>query len=69
MVGHRDHRRHGCLVATTYTDGEVVGTITWTAGPNTTTADVVVSGDIEPPTEWWRLTHPGQLGGQASAGE
>ncbi|GAA2579394.1 hypothetical protein GCM10009862_18280 [Microbacterium binotii] len=54
---------------TTYADGEVVGTITWTAGPNTTTADVVVSGDIEPPTEWWRLTHPGQLGGQASAGE
>ena len=48
---------------TTYTDGEVVGTITWTAGPHTTTADVVVSGDIEPPTEWWRLTHPGQLGG------
>lgn len=46
-----------------YTDGEVVGTITWTAGPNTTTADVVVSGDIEPPTGWWRLTHPGQLGG------
>ncbi|MDY0827758.1 D-alanyl-D-alanine carboxypeptidase [Microbacterium sp. BG28] len=47
----------------TYTDGEVVGTITWTAGPNSTTADVVVSGGIEPPTEWWRLTHPGQLGG------
>lgn len=46
-----------------YTDGEVVGAVTWTAGPNTTTADVIVSGDIEPPSEWWRLTHPGQLGG------
>ncbi|WP_240658576.1 D-alanyl-D-alanine carboxypeptidase family protein [Microbacterium sp. CPCC 204701] len=45
----------------TYADGEVIGTITWTAGPNTTTADVHIVGDIAPPTEWWRLTHPAEL--------
>lgn len=42
----------------TYADGEVIGTITWTAGPNTATADIAISGDIDPPTDWWRLTHP-----------
>ncbi|MEI3867863.1 D-alanyl-D-alanine carboxypeptidase [Microbacterium sp. CCNWLW134] len=47
----------------TYADGEVIGTITWTAGPRTATVDVVVEGQIEPPTEWWRLTHPAELGG------
>lgn len=46
---------------TDYTDGEVVGTITWTAGPHTTTADVRIDGGIQPPTEWWRLTNPTQL--------
>jgi D-alanyl-D-alanine carboxypeptidase (penicillin-binding protein 5/6) len=45
-----------------YEDGEVIGTITWTAGPNTATANVVIEGTIDPPTEWWRLTHPGELG-------
>lgn len=45
----------------TYADGEVIGTITWTAGPNTATADVEIVGDIAPPTEWWRLTHPAEL--------
>jgi D-alanyl-D-alanine carboxypeptidase (penicillin-binding protein 5/6) len=45
----------------TYADGEVVGTITWTAGPNTETVDVQIVGDIDPPTEWWRLTHPAEL--------
>ena len=47
----------------TYADGEVAGSITWTAGPHTKTVDIVVQGAIEPPTEWWRLTHPGELGG------
>lgn len=50
---------------TAYTDGEQIGTITWTAGPNTASAPVVIEGDIEPPTEWWRLTHPGELGDDA----
>jgi D-alanyl-D-alanine carboxypeptidase (penicillin-binding protein 5/6) len=45
-----------------YQDGEVIGSITWTAGPHTATADVVIEGTIDPPTEWWRLTHPGELG-------
>lgn len=46
----------------TYADGEVIGSVTWTAGPNTTTVPVVIEGDIAPPTAWWRLTHPGELG-------
>jgi D-alanyl-D-alanine carboxypeptidase (penicillin-binding protein 5/6) len=46
----------------TYTDGEVVGTITWTAGPQTVSSDIVLRGTIDKPTEWWRLTHPGELG-------
>ncbi|WES63952.1 hypothetical protein P0L94_15970 [Microbacter sp. GSS18] len=45
----------------TYTDGEAVGTITWTAGPHTTTADVRIDGGIQPPTGWWRLTNPTHL--------
>ena len=46
-----------------YADGEKVGTITWTAGPHTATSDVMISGAIEEPTLWWRLTHPSELGG------
>ena len=46
----------------TYQDGEVVGTVTWTAGPNSATVPIVIEGAIEPATEWWRLTHPGELG-------
>lgn len=46
----------------TYTDGEVIGTVIWTAGSSTATADVHIDGDITPPTEWWRLTHPSELG-------
>jgi len=46
-----------------YADGEKVGTITWTAGPNTASSDVMISGAIEEPTLWWRLTHPTELGG------
>ncbi|WP_243075741.1 D-alanyl-D-alanine carboxypeptidase [Microbacterium sp. SS28] len=47
---------------TTYTQGEVVGQITWTAGPNTATTPVTIDGTIAPPTDWWRLTHPAELG-------
>lgn len=42
--------------------GEVVGSITWTAGDHTDTVDLVLDADIEPPDDWWRLTHPGELG-------
>lgn len=45
-----------------YADGEEVGTITWAAGPNTTSAAIEIDGTIEPPSAWWRLTHPGELG-------
>ena len=44
-----------------YDDGEVVGSITWTAGPHTATVPLEIEGEIEPPTEWWRLTHPREL--------
>lgn len=47
---------------TTYEDGEVVGEITWTSGPNTTTAEVKLQGSIDPPTDQWRLSNPGELG-------
>lgn len=46
---------------TEYRDGEQVGTITWTAGPATASAALRVRGTIDPPTDWWRLTHPDQL--------
>jgi D-alanyl-D-alanine carboxypeptidase (penicillin-binding protein 5/6) len=46
----------------TYEDGEVVGSITYTAGPNSTTVPLEMDGSIIPPTEWWRLTHPAELG-------
>lgn len=45
----------------TWTDGEVVGEVTWTAGPNTVAVPVEVKGGILPPTAWWRLTHPDEL--------
>ncbi|MDR7110577.1 D-alanyl-D-alanine carboxypeptidase (penicillin-binding protein 5/6) [Microbacterium trichothecenolyticum] len=48
----------------TYTDGEEVGSITWTAGPNTVTVPIEIEGTIVPPTDSWRLTHPGELGGE-----
>lgn len=46
----------------TWADGETVGSITWTSGPHTASAPLVIEGTIEPPTTWWRLTHPGDLG-------
>lgn len=47
-----------------YEDGRVVGSITWSAGPNTTTVPIEVEGEIDPPTAWWRLTNPSHLGAQ-----
>lgn len=46
-----------------YENGAVVGSVTFTAGANTTTVPVTVVGGIHPPTAWWRLTHPQELGG------
>jgi len=45
-----------------FRDGEVVGSITWTAGPQTVTVPLEIEGSIEPPEAWWRLTNPGELG-------
>lgn len=45
----------------TYTDGEYAGVVSWVAGPNTVSAEVRLEGAIEPPTTWWRLTHPVDL--------
>lgn len=41
--------------------GEVVGSLTWTAGTETATTDLVLSDDIALPDAWWRLTHPFEL--------
>ncbi|CAN5381534.1 hypothetical protein BH09ACT4_BH09ACT4_04330 [soil metagenome] len=51
------------ITLTTGADGDEVGSVTWTAGPNTVTVPVVLQGTIKPPTAWWRLTHPSELGG------
>lgn len=53
---------------TEYLDGAVVGSVTWTAGPNTVTAPVTIAGSIDPPSEWWRLTHPSELDSPMDAG-
>lgn len=45
----------------TYRDGTVVGSVSWTAGPDTVTAPVEIAGSIDQPTAWWRLTHPAEL--------
>ncbi|MDZ8171713.1 D-alanyl-D-alanine carboxypeptidase [Microbacterium xanthum] len=45
-----------------YRAGAVVGSITWTAGPNSASSDIVVAEHIAEPTAWWRLTHPDRLG-------
>jgi D-alanyl-D-alanine carboxypeptidase (penicillin-binding protein 5/6) len=47
---------------TTGADGERVGSITWASGDDTVTAPVVLEGSIAPPSAWWRLTHPFELG-------
>ncbi len=46
----------------TWGDGEVVGSTTWAAGPDSVTVPIVIQGHIEQPDAWWRLTHPGELG-------
>ncbi len=43
--------------------GTEVGRITWTAGPNTASSPLVLAQAVEPPSAWWRLTHPFELGG------
>lgn len=53
----------------TYRDGTAVGSVTWTAGPNTVTVPVRIAGTIDPPTEWWRLTHPSELGSMTDAAD
>jgi len=45
--------------------GDTVGTLSVTGPLGTTTVDVSLAGDIEPPSEWWRLTHPLELFGLA----
>lgn len=52
---------------TTGSDGDVVGTVTWTVGSDAITAPLVLVGTIEPPDAWWRLTHPFDLGGSTDA--
>lgn len=52
-----------------YKDGATVGTITWKAGPQTQTTRLIVEGTITPPTAWWRLTHPFELGTRARAAQ
>jgi len=47
---------------TTGAKGDEVGHVTFTAGPNTVTVPLVLDGTITPPTDWWRLTHPFELG-------
>lgn len=47
---------------TTGKSGDRVGTITYNAGPKTVTVPVVLDGSISPPDQWWRLTHPTELG-------
>jgi D-alanyl-D-alanine carboxypeptidase (penicillin-binding protein 5/6) len=46
---------------TTGAEGQEVGSITYTAGPNTVTVPVVLDAAIIPPDGWWRITHPGEL--------
>lgn len=48
---------------TEFATGDVVGHITWTAGPHSESADFIVTESIDPPTDWWRLTHPAELVG------
>lgn len=47
---------------TTGAKGDEVGTLTFTAGPQTVSVPVVLDGSISPPDQWWRLTHPFELG-------
>lgn len=48
---------------TTGAKGENVGAVTWTAGPETVTVPIELDRAIAPPDDWWKLTHPFDLGG------
>ena len=52
------------VTLTTGADGTKVGSVTWTAGTKTVTVPLVLHGRIQPPTAWWRLTHPFELAGR-----
>ena len=41
--------------------GYAVGTLTVTGPLNAASVDLQLAGDIEPPSAWWRLTHPLEL--------
>ncbi len=43
--------------------GETVGTFTATGPVDASTVDVQLAAEIEPPSPWWRLTHPLDLFG------
>jgi serine-type D-Ala-D-Ala carboxypeptidase (penicillin-binding protein 5/6) len=45
--------------------GDAVGTMTVEGPLNRTSVDVALAGDVEPPSPWWRLTHPLELFGLA----
>ena len=46
-------------------EGDEVGALSVTGPVNASTVDVVLTDEIEPPTPWWRLTHPLELFGLA----
>ncbi len=45
--------------------GDAVGSLTVTGPLDTTTVDLRLDADVEPPSPWWRLTHPLDLFGLA----
>ena len=47
----------------TTTAGSTVGTLTATGPVDADTVDVKLTGEIDPPSPWWRLTHPLDLFG------
>jgi D-alanyl-D-alanine carboxypeptidase (penicillin-binding protein 5/6) len=46
-------------------EGDEVGALSVKGPLNGSTVDVVLADEIEPPTPWWRLTHPLELFGLA----
>ncbi|MFG6475984.1 D-alanyl-D-alanine carboxypeptidase family protein [Microbacterium sp. P06] len=46
-------------------EGATVGTLTVASAVDTDTVELRLTGEIEPPTAWWRLTHPLELFGLA----
>jgi serine-type D-Ala-D-Ala carboxypeptidase (penicillin-binding protein 5/6) len=43
--------------------GQIVGEMTVTGPLDRTTVELELAGDVEPPSAWWRLTHPLELFG------